>query len=153
MKCPRCGTTVPDNSDICPKCGVRFIKRVRVVSRTLTPPQKANTLANSSPQEADRPAMELMIRQARNSMIVLVLVGLVPIAITFFYIAIPELEFRDPALVYSALGAMIGICFGGALLLMRRKKRLENGLAKKKVYVIDRQRISKRKIVRPKTPK
>jgi hypothetical protein len=153
MECPKCGESIPDDSDTCPKCSVRFIRRVHVVERTLAPTLKESLLSTINRRNWTELPMELKIRQTWNSMIILVLVGLVLITVIFLYVASPEWEFRDPEFTYSVIGVMIGVCFGGAFLLMLRKKRLENNLARKKMYVIDKQKISKRKIVRTRSRK
>ena len=152
MKCPRCATTIPDNSAFCPECGVHFIKRVRVVSPRQTPTSKGN-VATSSPQAVNRSKIEHAIRQTRNSVIVLMIMGLILVGLILFFITSSEWGFRDPELTYSAIGGMIGICFGGAFLLLLKKKRLENSLANVRTYVIDRQKISTRKVVRTKSRK
>jgi hypothetical protein len=160
MKCPRCATIIPDNSAICPKCGVHFIKRVQVVSRVPIPTPKrddAPTLkgigANTSAKVTNRPTMEHMIRQTRNSAIVLMVIGLILVGLIIFFITSSDWGFRDPDLTYSAIGGMIGICFGGAVLLMLKKKRLEKSLAQTRTYVIDNQKISTRKVVRTRSRK
>jgi hypothetical protein len=80
-------------------------------------------------------------------------VGLILVGLILFFITSSEWGFRDPELTYSAIGGMIGICFGGAFLLMLRKKRLENSLAKARTYAIDKQKISTRKVVRTRSRK
>ena len=127
MKCPRCGATIPDDSDTCSKCSVHFVRRA------LAPARKESLLSTAYHRNWTDLSMELKIRQTWNSMIILVIVGLILVTLTFFYIVSLEWRFRDPELAYSAIGGMIGVCFGGALLLKFRIDRLEFDLGKSKL--------------------
>jgi hypothetical protein len=147
MKCPRCGLSIPDDSDICPKCGVYFARKV------LTSAPKESPLSTYYRKNWIDIPTTLKIRQTRNSLIMLVIVGLILVALSAFYIVNSKWEFRDPEFAYSVIGGMIGACFGGAILLKLRINRLENDLAKKKMSAIKPKITSTRKVVRIKQRK